>query len=43
MITMYINGDSHTAQVYGESGTTATKLLAQKYQCNYINHELPGG
>jgi len=43
MITMYVNGDSHTAQVYGESGTTATELLAQKYQCNYINYAVPGG
>lgn len=43
MITMYVNGDSHTAKVYGESGTTATEILAKKYQCNYINHALPGG
>jgi hypothetical protein len=43
MITMYVNGDSHTAQVYGESGITATELLAKKYQCDYINHALPGG
>lgn len=42
MITMYVNGDSHTAQVYGDSGITALELLAQKYQCNYINHALPG-
>jgi hypothetical protein len=43
MITMYVNGDSHTAQVYGEEGVTATELLAKKYHCNYINDALPGG
>jgi hypothetical protein len=43
MITMYVNGDSHTAQVYGEDGVTATELLAKKYNCNYINDALPGG
>lgn len=42
MITMYVNGDSHTARVYGESGSTATELLAQKYQCTHINHAVPG-
>jgi hypothetical protein len=30
MVTMYVNGDSHTAQVYGEEGVTATELLAKK-------------
>ena len=40
---MYVNGDSHTAQVYGEEGVTATELLAKKYHCNYINDALPGG
>jgi hypothetical protein len=43
MITMYVNGDSHTAGVYGEDGVTATELLAKKYHCNYINDALPGG
>jgi hypothetical protein len=43
MITMYVNGDSHTAQVYGEEGVTATELLAKKYHCNYTNDALPGG
>jgi hypothetical protein len=43
MITMYVNGDSHTAQVYGMEGVTATELLAKKYHCNYINEALPGG
>lgn len=40
---MYVNGDSHTAQVYGEKGVTATEILSKRYQCNYINHALPGG
>jgi hypothetical protein len=43
MITMYVNGDSHTAQVYGEEGVTATEILAKKYHCNYTNDALPGG
>jgi hypothetical protein len=43
MITMYVNGDSHTAQVYGEEGVTAAEILAKKYHCNYINEAFPGG
>jgi len=40
---MYVNGDSHTAQVYSKDGVTATRLLADKYHFNYINDALPGG
>jgi hypothetical protein len=43
MLTMFVNGDSHTAQVYGDAGPTATQQLAEKYHCDYMNLALPGG
>lgn len=43
MTAVFVNGDSHTAQVYGEDGLTATEILAKKYHCNYVNIALPGG
>ena len=43
MLSMFVNGDSHTAKVYGTDAATATQLLAEKYQCNYVNLALPGG
>lgn len=44
MLTLFVNGDSHTSQVYGTTtGHTSTELLAKKYQCKYKNIALPGG
>ena len=43
MLSVFVNGDSHTATVYGDRAPTATQLLAEKYQCNYTNTALPGG
>jgi hypothetical protein len=40
---MFVNGDSHTAEVYGDDSPTATEILAKKYNCNYLNIALPGG
>lgn len=42
-ITLYVNGDSHTAQTYPNNSETATQLLAKKFNFNYINHAKPGG
>lgn len=42
-ITLYVNGDSHTAQTYPDDGQTATQLLAKKFNLEYINQALPGG
>ena len=39
---LFVNGDSHTAQVYPE-GLTATYQLAQRYGLEYENIALPGG
>jgi len=43
MISLFVNGDSHTAQVYGHQGNTATEILAGKYKLSYTNIALPGG
>ena len=43
MLSIFVNGDSHTAQVYGSLAPTATQILAEKYQCTYTNIALPGG
>lgn len=44
MVKVFVNGDSHTAQVYGEGpGRTATKILADRYGCDYENIALAGG
>ena len=43
MLSMFVNGDSHTARVYGSEAPTATQLLAEKYHCRYTNIALPGG
>ena len=43
MVTkVFVNGDSHTAQVYGEPAPTATEILAQEFGCDYENIALPG-
>jgi len=43
MLSLFVNGDSHTARVYGSEALSATQLLAQRYQCGYHNIALPGG
>lgn len=43
MPTIFVNGDSHTARVYGMGAVTATKQLADKHHCSYTNIALPGG
>jgi len=43
MISFFVNGDSHTAQVYGSPGKTSTEILAEKYSCKHQNIALPGG
>jgi hypothetical protein len=43
MLSIFVNGDSHTAQVYGSLAPTATQILAEKYHCTYTNIALPGG
>lgn len=43
MLSLFVNGDSHTANVYGEHAMTATEILAKKYHCDYQNIALPGG
>lgn len=43
MLSLFVNGDSHTARVYGRSGKTATEILAEKYHCQYQNIAYPGG
>lgn len=43
MTTLYVNGDSHTAEVYGPSGKTATEILAAVFGLEYQNHAFPGG
>jgi hypothetical protein len=40
---LYVNGDSHTATCYPDSGPTATKILADKFNFHYKNSALPGG
>jgi len=43
MLSIFVNGDSHTARVYGTQAPTATEILADKYHCQYQNIALPGG
>lgn len=43
MTVLYVNGDSHTAEVYGEGGQTATEQIAISLGLEYQNHALPGG
>lgn len=40
---LFVNGDSHTAEVYDTHGITATELLAQQLGLGYQNIALPGG
>lgn len=40
---LYVNGDSHTAQCYPNSGLTATEILANKFNLHYKNSAVPGG
>jgi len=40
---VFVNGDSHTAQVYGSSGQTAIQILADEHSCTIENLALPGG
>ena len=43
MTLFFVNGDSHTARVYGSESPTATEILAVKHGCAYENIALPGG
>jgi hypothetical protein len=43
MIKLFVNGDSHTASSYHDPDLTATKILAEKYQFDYINIAQAGG
>jgi hypothetical protein len=43
MLSMFVNGDSHTAQTYQDGQPTASEILAKKYGCDYENIALPGG
>ena len=43
MVQFFVNGDSHTAKVYGEPGLTATEILAREFDCTIENIALPGG
>ena len=40
---LFVNGDSHTKDVYPYGGTTATEQLAKKFSWEYENIALPGG
>jgi len=46
-ITLYVNGDSHTAGTYknyfSNTEECATALLAKKYSLNYVNRARAGG
>lgn len=42
-LSLFVNGDSHTAQVYNDVGPTATEILAQEFNLDYENIALPGG
>lgn len=42
-ITLFVNGDSHTAKVYNDKGITATEILASDLGLTYKNVALPGG
>jgi hypothetical protein len=45
MKTLYVNGDSHSAQVYGHehAGTSFVEQLAKRFSAKLINQALPGG
>lgn len=43
MVKLFVNGDSHTARVYGQEGPTATDILARTLACEIENIALPGG
>ena len=40
---IFVNGDSHTAKVYGSADKTATQILADEHSCTFENIALPGG
>ena len=40
---LFVNGDSHTAQVYPNGGNSATEQLAKKFNWEYENIAVPGG
>lgn len=42
-LSLFVNGDSHTARVYNDSGLTATELLANSFNLDYENIALAGG
>ena len=43
MKTLYVNGDSHSAQVYGTSGQSFAEQLADHFQVQLVNQAMPGG
>lgn len=42
MLSIFVNGDSHTAKTYQDGRPTASEILAKKYDCHYENQALPG-
>ena len=43
MTKLFINGDSHTARVWGDAGPTAGDILAEKFSCEIENLAMSGG
>lgn len=43
MKTLYVNGDSHSTQVYGDTGISFAEQLAEHFSLDLINRSLPGG
>jgi hypothetical protein len=43
MKTLYVNGDSHSARVYGSTGKSFAEQLAERFSLQLINRSLPGG
>ena len=43
MKTLYVNGDSHSTQVYGAAGISFAEQLAKRFSLELINRSLPGG
>lgn len=43
MLTLYVNGDSHSATVYGAPGKTFASQLADRFSMQLVNRALPGG
>jgi hypothetical protein len=42
MITLYVNGDSHSSRVYGTPGTSFAEQLVNRLPAKLINRAMPG-